>query len=63
MEHCDAINGLDPCCTRSKSHLQESMIKKKDTIATESFWKEALQADSLLSWIVFHIGNNREERT
>ena len=27
-------------------------MEKKENFAIESFWKEALQADSLLLWIV-----------
>ncbi len=36
-------------------------MKKKKNFTIESFWKEALNADSLLMWIVFNIGHNREK--
>lgn len=40
---------------------KETTMEKKEYFTIESFWKEALNADSLLWWIVFNIGHNREE--
>lgn len=32
--------------------VKETIMEKKENLAIESFWKEALKADSLLFWIV-----------
>ena len=45
-------NGSQQICTQSKSHPREINMEKKENFAIESFWKEALKADSLLLWIV-----------
>lgn len=45
-------NGSQQICIQSKSHPREINMEKKDNFAIESFWKEALKADSLLLWIV-----------
>lgn len=45
-------NGLQQICIQSKSHPREINMEKKENLAIEFFWKEALKADSLLLWIV-----------
>ena len=45
-------NGLQQICVQSKSHPRENNMEKKKNFSIESFWKEALKADSLLWWIV-----------
>lgn len=37
-------------------------VVQKVNSARESFWKDALQADSLLMWIVSNIGRYLEDR-
>ena len=37
-------------------------MEKKENFAMESFWKEALKADSVLMWIVFNIRHYQEDR-
>ena len=48
----NARNGLQQICIQSKSHPREINMEKKENLAIEFFWKEALKADSLLLWIV-----------
>ena len=45
-------NGFHQIFTQSKSHPRETNMEKKENLAIEFFWKEALKADSLLLWIV-----------
>ena len=47
-----AENELHPICAKSKRYLRNTNMDKRENLAIESFWKEALKADSLLLWIV-----------
>lgn len=48
----NAENELHPICAKSKRYLRNTNMDKRENLAIESFWKEALKADSLLLWIV-----------